>query len=331
MGETAQTLPRRPRSGAVVGAVLAALASGGLAWWLSADDEPQGLALPPAAAPQSPPKLLASARADEAQVLRAYEQYQSVYAELGADGLVRFSQDCAKALAGDPRILDYCLAFDMYAAAAPGATQAPWFRDAEARRLALARDALAGQDLAADRIAGLQRLMRRVSLAEAEAEAAPAREATPVGRVVSVPRAAPVEGRIVKATKANPPPARPARRNAIRVATATPMDPAPRPAADPILVLAAPPAPPLAANACQAPRTRADRLVCANRDLAAAHERMRQAYERALAAGADPLRIDREQATWRAARDSVRARPAAMARLYERRIQDLEARAQAPE
>jgi hypothetical protein len=217
----------------------------------------------------------------------------------------------------------------MYAAAAPGTTQAPWFRDAEARRLALARDALLGQDQPADRIAGLQRLMRRVSLGDAEA--APPREATPVRRVGSEPRAAPVKARIVKATKANRPPPRSARRNAIRVATAPPMDPTPPPAADPILVLAAPPARPLTADACQAPQTRADRLVCANRDLAAAHERMRQAYERALAAGADPLQIDREQARWRATRDAARIRPAAMARLYERRIEDLEARVQAPD
>lgn len=52
-----------------------------------------------------------------------------------ADGLVRFSCNCAGARASDPHILDGCLAFDIYAAAAPGSEEAAWFSDAEVGHL----------------------------------------------------------------------------------------------------------------------------------------------------------------------------------------------------
>jgi uncharacterized protein YecT (DUF1311 family) len=79
---------------------------------------------------------------------------------------------------------------------------------------------------------------------------------------------------------------------------------------------------------CRAP-TVADRLVCSEPALAAQDRRMRAAYARALAAGADRLEIDRGQARWHGARDRT-TEPGQLAQLYARRIADLEAAAARP-
>jgi uncharacterized protein len=84
-----------------------------------------------------------------------------------------------------------------------------------------------------------------------------------------------------------------------------------------------PPAP------CRAPSVAADRLVCSEPALASLDRRMRAAYARAIAAGADRLEIDRGQARWHGARDRA-TEPGQLAQLYQRRIADLEAAARNP-
>ncbi len=70
----------------------------------------------------------------------------------------------------------------------------------------------------------------------------------------------------------------------------------------------------------------ADRLVCAAPSLSAAHQAMLDAYDHALAAGADKDAIDRTQAKWREVRDGARD-PDTLSGLYHRRIGELEAAA----
>ncbi|HEY8572053.1 hypothetical protein [Phenylobacterium sp.] len=184
--------PRRGlKAGVVVGAALAVGLSMGLGWWLSGDDRgrwvSQAEATPtPAARPAEPRVSLAAAAPDPAQVRRAYEEVQSVYAEGGAPALVDFSRECAETLEGDARVLDFCLAFDMYAQALAPATgeEAQWFAVGEARRLRLAGAALPPGAEPAARIAEVSQLMRRATAAQPAAEIetpeAPAvREAAP--------------------------------------------------------------------------------------------------------------------------------------------------------
>ena len=73
--------------------------------------------------------------------------------------------------------------------------------------------------------------------------------------------------------------------------------------------------------------TPADRLICANPALKTQHDRMRAAYESALENGADPLKIDRAQAEWRALRNAADTR-AELASLYARRTAELKAAAE---
>jgi uncharacterized protein YecT (DUF1311 family) len=81
------------------------------------------------------------------------------------------------------------------------------------------------------------------------------------------------------------------------------------------------PAPPPAA--CRAPQSPADRLVCDRPGLAAQDREMRAAYDRALSAGADRLKVDRAQAQWRSRRDQATSETE-LAKLYARRIAELD-------
>jgi hypothetical protein len=83
---------------------------------------------------------------------------------------------------------------------------------------------------------------------------------------------------------------------------------------------------PAKASTCKAEPTPADQTVCASRALTAQHRQMRDAYERAIAAGADPLLVDRDQAEFRIRRDGVSNRDT-LAKLYDRRIRELNAAA----
>lgn len=281
--------PPRAKAPLVAGFVAAAAVIGGAAWWLSTPsrtyfDNPEIRSAP------AQPLRTASAAADAEQVQRAYEEFGLVYANSGAAGLARFSESCAQSLQADPRILDFCLAFDMFAGAV-GEVAEP-SGTAEARRVALVQTAIPQAD-AEGRIAEVRRLMRAASGVQT---AAASREVPlePPGRTASEPaRASPG----VAPANAQPRPVRLARAETPRRARS-------------------------AAGACRLQPTPADRLLCANPALKVQERRMKEAYERALAAGADPLAIDRGQAEWRAVRNAADDR-AELADLYARRTREL--------
>jgi len=75
---------------------------------------------------------------------------------------------------------------------------------------------------------------------------------------------------------------------------------------------------------CAAPPTPADRLLCNDLALNLLERELRDAYGRALSAGADPVAVRSSQAEWRRARDPT-SDPRALARLYDSRIRDLRA------
>jgi len=150
--------PPRSRLGIVLAAMVAVIASAGLAWWLAAPDRsadvaavqtPAAAVAPPAAAaPAAPaqPLRYAAADPDPNQVRRAWADVRQTYIDGGPEALARASQACAKAAPANPQTLDYCLAYDIYAAevapsdAAEG--QGGWFAGSGDRGLALARSAL---------------------------------------------------------------------------------------------------------------------------------------------------------------------------------------------
>lgn len=346
---------RRLGPGLAAGVLIALVASGGLAWWLVSDDgdAPANVSVQHAAkareAGAAAAPTLAEASADETQVRRAYEQFQVVYADLGPDGLERFSQDCAGAVAEDPRILDYCLAFDTFAGAV--AADSAWFGDAELRHLDLARQALpAGAD-PAQRLVQVRRLTRAATGAPEPVVIAKAPQAPPIvvaqAPVAPPPVAARPEAAPVARTAPTPPPtlraAGPAPRPAAAparveraVARAAPPPrakvqkaSAPAPKARPARKALAPIGGP-ALSRCLAEPTPAERALCLNPDLRNADRRMREAYDKALAAGADREALDREQAEWRTARNMAAHSKDAVAKLYDERIEQLTARTEDP-
>jgi hypothetical protein len=287
------------RAGVVLGALAAAAASIGLAWWLGGDD-PAGFADPPPAAVAAAPRAQPAPIADEAQVRRAYEQFQSVYAEAGMDGLLRSARTCAEALERDPRVLDFCLALDIYASTLPpqDAAQEAWFRGAGGRRLALARVALADAEAAPVRVAAVERLTR-----------------------IAVPAGAPAAQDPVMPAAVREPPA-PAAAKPARAKT--PARPALRRGAD-------------QAGRSVTPRYRCDtataagRAVCTSPALQQRHREMQRAYDRALAAGMDEHLLNRQQARWRRAVNVAGGDATELSRLYKRRIWELTADARARE
>lgn len=269
--------PARRKAPLVAGALAAVALSGGLAWWFASPSEPSFQNQIEVRPPPPAPIRLAGPTADAEQVRRAYEEFGLVYANSGPEGLARFAESCAQSLRGDPRILDFCLAFDLFT----GAVRDEPAGKSGARRLAMVQAALPDADPDA-RIAEVQRLMRDV---------------TGIARAAETTPAAPSSG----------PPAPAARSDA-----SAPPRPAPaRKAASP----------------CRGLPT-ADRLVCQSPTLKVQDRRMKAAYERALAAGADPLAIDRGQAEWRAQREAAGSR-AELADLYARRVRELNAAAEA--
>ena len=271
------------RWGAVLGAAGAALASAALVYWIGGSED-RGLT-PATVTPPSPePRAYAPARPDAGQVLRAYDQLQESYADEGLAGVQAFSAACGREVARDPATLDFCLAFDHFAAALDGASV-----DA-ARDLALARSALAPGADAPGRLAAVQALARRTSLASASSEETPAPAAARPKR----PRA-PTNVRKAAAAQS----AKAAQRARLaRVAAA-----------------------------CRKRGPPARQVVCASPRLRQADLRMRGAYQLALAAGADPHRLARDQARWRARVNAASKDRAALARLYQRRTTTLQAQA----
>lgn len=292
--------PARSKAPMVLGVIGAAAVAGAVGWWLASPGQTH-FDNPTIQAARAPVVRAAAPVADAEQVRRAYEEFGLVYANSGADGLARFNESCEASLRADPRILDFCLAFDLFA----GAVEAPGAEPpgkAQARRMAMVQAALPGADPDV-RLSEVRRLMREASgVAAAQTETAPPAGAAPaqVARIEPAERAEPA--RTITA-----PPAKP-----VRVAKAAP----PRKAAA------------TGGQACRLKSTPADRLMCANPTLRVQERRMKAAYERALAAGADPLAVDAAQAEWRALRNAADTR-GELADLYARRTRELNATAEA--
>jgi uncharacterized protein YecT (DUF1311 family) len=79
-----------------------------------------------------------------------------------------------------------------------------------------------------------------------------------------------------------------------------------------------------ASFACGAGLSASEALVCGNPNLAMADRHMQRAWRRALASGADPERLRRDQRDWLADRDEAAGDgPEAIQALYDERIRDL--------
>ena len=76
------------------------------------------------------------------------------------------------------------------------------------------------------------------------------------------------------------------------------------------------------------PFSPADRALCGDLALNLLDHEMRDAYGRAMEAGADPIALRESQAAWRRARDPL-SDSSALASLYDRRIRELRAAAEA--
>jgi uncharacterized protein YecT (DUF1311 family) len=141
----------------------------------------------------------------------------------------------------------------------------------------------------------------------AQSEPTPVLRAPPAGEAaraattppVQTPAAASVKGRDASAVGAEDPPA--------------PPPPSPRARAE------------RESFACADLPTPAMFMVCADRRLARLDQRMKRAYEAALAAGASPGRLRRDQEEWLDVREDAAAHSrAAVADIYRQRIEELE-------
>jgi len=149
----------------------------------------------------------------------------------------------------------------------------------------------------------------------ARADRALQAEAAPAPRVMAAQIAKP----------APTPPPEPASAPAVAAPDpAPPAPPAPRPTA--LAKTQARPAVPARLDPCATPPTPADRALCNDLALNLLSHEMRDAYGRALSAGADPAAIRESQAAWRRTRDPV-SDPRALAEIYDRRIRELKAAA----
>jgi hypothetical protein len=305
--------PRRRNVGGFVGAAVAAAVSLGLVYWIAAgqdlslqtasppDQSLQTARPPPVAAPRARPE------ADAGQVVRAYETLQQTYAEQGLSGVIAASRTCASGLKTDPAGLDFCLAFDGYAAALqPGdAAQRTWRAEANARQAAMARDALpAGADVDGH-LEQVRVLARQAIVANSLAEPTPATP-PPVIQSPVVRRAAVVKSKPTGA--------------ATKVAAVK------RVAKTKVTAVKKKAAVHARSTPCRLRSTPAQRMVCASPALARADAHMRSAYRRAATAGVSPSLLARDQARFRTALNAAPDRAAA-ARLYKRRTQALQQQA----
>jgi uncharacterized protein YecT (DUF1311 family) len=149
---------------------------------------------------------------------------------------------------------------------------------------------------------------------------APARASSPRLAALTAPPTVPRAMAMVAEPAARPDPSPPAPAAAAPPAAAPPK-PAPSTAT---AAAAATPQPPRRVDPCADPPTPADGTLCKDLALNLLDRELRDAYGRAIDAGADPRAIRQSQAAWRRARDPV-SDPRALAELYERRIRDLKA------
>lgn len=285
---------RQARAGVALAGVAAAIASAGLVWWLASDPDQ---ALRGAIAPQSsgqaaaeaPLRPFAPPDANEEQVRRAYDEMRQTYADGGLEAVDRSAEICAGSVSDHPDVLDYCLAFSLYAQALQPQSAA----SARRARLDMARAALPPNADATARILEVRRLSRAVT--GEQASAAPA--APPTVKAGKPVRAAGAGGNPKRARSA-------VTKAAVR---AKPNQPGRR-----------------TASACRLKSTPMEQTLCANPGLQAADRRMRAAYNKALAAGANRSRLAEDQEAWRAEARAAGADRLRLGGLFEQRTRDLQ-------
>lgn len=287
--EAPQTPRAGSRAGAVMGAGAAALVSAGLVYWLGSGGTPT-LSSPTLTPVRS---AYAPAKPDAGQVVRAYEQLQEIYADGGGSGVAGFARSCANRLSSNPAALDFCVAFDIFAASLVGDAEdaRAWREAAEVRDLAMARAVLPPTQDPTERLGQIRELARQASLQAPDLVQRPAQRRSP-----PAPKAKPAAHK----TSA----ARPA---ATRIARAQ-----------------------AAERACRRRATAAQQTVCASPALRQADQLLHLAYRRALAAGADPQRLARDQARFRKAVNTAAPDRVAVERLYYKRTRALETFTQSP-
>lgn len=320
------------RIGAVLGASAAALISAGLAYWIGGGGDRTLTRFG-----HPPPPAYASSQADPGQVVRAYEQMKEVYADRGSAGVADFAHDCGRSLASNPRALDFCLAFEVYAASlmGDGEIARAWRANAAERQLALARGALAPTEDPVARVARVRTLARQTSLQDPDlamrpqtAKAAPHRAKPRPARAVAAATEASAS-QVVRA--AAQPVDQPAGQSAAS-ASATPVAEA-KPRARPAAVKKASvkrARTPAAADACRRKSTAGERTVCASPALRQADAQLQAAYRRAVAAGADPDDLARDQARFRRSVNAAAPDRVAVERLYYQRTRTLEGLSESP-
>lgn len=315
----------------MLGATAAALISAGLVYWIGGGGDRTLTRI------SHPPPVYASPQADVGQVVRAYEQLKEVYADRGASGVADFAQGCGRSLASDPRTLDFCVAFDIYAAPLMGDDELAraWREGADARELALARVALAPTEDPVARVARIRELARQTSLEDPDLAARPQKGRAPPHRVR--PRRAKAEAAPAEASAPPPAPAaaepgdQPAAQPVASASTATVA--AAKPRARPAAVNKASvrrARPPAATDECRRKPTAGERTVCASPALRQADAQLQAAYRKAVAAGADPGDLAREQARFRRAVNAAAPDRVAVERLYYQRTRDLEGLSESP-
>lgn len=275
---------------------------------------------------------------DASAVGRAFVQVGAVYRVGGVSELARQGRGCFETLARAPnyQLLDYCLAFDAFGAAVmrrlagdPDTLPASsWFGQAPTRGLQVAQAVMGPQGDAAARLLDIRRLAlesARVGARRAAASGPPA--ARPEQRADLEPtfRPPPVA----------PPPAAPP------ASDSTPPRPSvqrPRPQAAQAPVererqavgrsrevarAAAGQSGARPSFSCRSARTRSERLVCGDPELARLDRALNRAYEDAIASGVGRRTLRREQDSWLAVREAAAADPDAVAEIYEVRIDEL--------
>lgn len=280
----------RSRLGVILGASAAAVVSAGLVYWIGSQGDPALSGAPPAPVRRA----YAPAKPDAGQVVRAYEQLQEIYADQGPSGVASFARSCADSLTSDPGALDFCVAFDIYAASVTGDDELArtWRADAEVRDLALARAALPPAQDPAARLTQIRALARQTSLQDPDLAAAPAQNPGSQGK---------------------PPPAKsPSARSTSSARPASVKTTSTRTARQATI------------EACRRRATAGQRTVCASPALRQADQRLRIAYRRALAAGANPQKLARDQTSFRAAVNAAAPDRVAVERLYYKRTRALE-------
>jgi uncharacterized protein YecT (DUF1311 family) len=266
---------------------------------------------------------------DRDAVAQAYAKAGEVYQAEGVSGLARYGLQCFRVLEerSSYRQLDYCIAFDAFAAAmnqrVAGGQPAPpdsYFGQTAERHMAVAEAVMGPEGDASARLTDLRRIAIEVARLSGPAVlAAPGAGVPAQPPLAAAPQAAPA-GAAAPAAQipaaqipaAQIPAAEPGRFPAVGGPTARE-------------VAAARPARGQGPSFnCRYARTNAERMVCGNADLAAADRRLNDAFENAIAAGADREALRLEQDRWLAQREGAAPDPEAVREAYERRTRELE-------